>query len=344
MGKTSVDVENCASLTHYLRTRGEIGAGDEIDHHVLSGGVSNKAVLVRLPNRREWVIKQALPKLRVATEWLSDPSRVHREAAGMRALSKLAPEGSITEFIFEDFDQDILAMSAVPQPHENLKTLLLQGKFEPNWIEQFASILAAIHRKSFQQREALSRDFEDRQFFQSLRVEPYYQYSGIVEPRSAGFYAALIAAMSNRSLALVHGDYSPKNVLVREGRLILLDHEVIHWGDPAFDVGFSMAHLLSKAHHLRSARNEFLAAAILYQDRYLQEVEDVPWRDSIEEMSVHHTLACLMARVVGRSLLEYFSADQRERQRSAALVLMEDPPRTMRRLADAFEERISRLE
>jgi aminoglycoside phosphotransferase (APT) family kinase protein len=306
--------------------------------------VSNKAVLVRLADGREWVIKQALPKLRVATEWLSDPARVHREAAGMRALAKLAPDGSITEFIFEDFEDHVLAMSAVPQPHENLKTLLLQGRIERNWIEQFAMMLAAIHRGSFERRETLSREFEDRQFFQSLRVEPYYEYSARVEPRSAEFFASLIAEMSGRRLSLVHGDYSPKNVLVREGKLILLDHEVIHWGDPAFDIGFSMAHLLSKAHHVRAARRDFFDAAHQYHDCYLRELGDVPWRESMEQMNVRQTLACLLARVVGRSLLEYLSQDQRERQRTAVLVLMNNPPRTMRGLIDAFDEELSRLE
>jgi 5-methylthioribose kinase len=64
---------------------------------VLAGGVSNRTVLVeRTASGEGWVVKQALPKLRVATEWLSDPERIHQEALGLRWLSELAPPGAIT--------------------------------------------------------------------------------------------------------------------------------------------------------------------------------------------------------------------------------------------------------
>jgi hypothetical protein len=105
-----------------------------------------------------------------------------------------------------------------------------------------------------------------------------------------------------------------------------------------------MAHLLSKAHHVRPARRKFLEAANLCQDRYLREIADVPWRRDIDEVSARHTLACLLARVVGRSPLEYLTDEQRERQRVAVMVLIQDPPRSLRRLIDAFDETIARLE
>ena len=43
--------------------------------------------------------------------------------------------------------------------------------------------------------------------------------------------------------ALVHGDVQPGNVLLREGRPVLLDAEIAHVGDPAFDVGTLLAHV-----------------------------------------------------------------------------------------------------
>jgi 5-methylthioribose kinase len=126
----------------------------------------------------------------------------------------------------------------------------------------------------------------------------------------------------------VHGDYSPKNVLVHNGRLILLDHEVIHWGDPAFDLGFSMTHLLSKAHHLTQHRAAFLNAAQHYWDVY----DDA----SNESRAVRHTLGCLLARVAGRSPLEYLNEDERVRQKGAVLKLMAAPPQKIRDLIEGF--------
>ena len=104
--------------------------------------------------------------------------------------------------------------------------------------------------------------FDDRSFFESLRLEPYYLYTATQVPAGRDVPATSWSRDTReRRLTLVHGDYSPKNVLVHDDRLILLDHEVIHWGDPAFDVGFALTHLLSKAHHLPTHREAFARAA-----------------------------------------------------------------------------------
>src|SRR5262249_34295871 len=157
----------------------------------------------------------------------------------------------VPALVFEDRTHHVLAMTAVPRPHDNWKTLLLAGQINPEQVCQFGRLLGTIHRRSYERRAELERVFDDRSFFESLRVEPYYQYSAAQCPAAAVFLANLIAATRKRRLALVHGDYSPKNILVHASRLVLLDHEVIHFGDPAFDVGFALTHLLSKAHHVR---------------------------------------------------------------------------------------------
>src|SRR6185369_10208057 len=116
----------------------------------LALGVSNRTVLVERPNGEAWVVKQALKKLRVAVEWYSSPERIHREALGMRWLAQLAPPGSTTELIFEDQASHILAMTAVPQPHENWKIRLLAGRLETGQAEQFGRLLGTIHRAAYE--------------------------------------------------------------------------------------------------------------------------------------------------------------------------------------------------
>jgi len=142
-------------------------------------------------------------------------------------------------------------------------------------------------------------------------------------------------------LSVVHGDYSPKNVLVRDGQLILLDFEVIHWGDPAFDLGFALAHLLSKAHHVEGKRQLFLDAATAFWYGYAETLGDVPWHIPLEPRAVRQTLGCLMARVAGRSQLEYLSADEKRRQRDIVLDLMTFAASHRRRLVDDFCERLN---
>src|SRR5690606_13316241 len=104
-----------------------------------------------------------------------------------------------------------------------------------------------------------------------------YLYSAERVPAAAPFLRDLAERTRRRRLTIVHGDYSPKNVLVRGGKLVLLDHEVIHWGDPAFDLGFSLTHLLSKAHPLPPHHAAFAAAARRYWKSYESALGSVPW-------------------------------------------------------------------
>ena len=303
---------------------------------MLAGGVSNRTVLVVRDTGERWVLKQALAKLRVAVDWFSDPRRVHREALGIRWLSELAPPQTIPRLVFEDERHHLIAMTGVPTPHENWKDMLLAGRLEADHVEQFAQLLGHVHRHAHQRRDEVQPHFSDTNYFESLRLEPYFGYSAEQVPEARDFLHDLIAQTRRRTHTLVHGDYSPKNILVHDGRLVLLDHEVIHWGDPAFDLGFSMTHLLSKAHHLAAHRDRFAEAARRYWRTYQDALGEVPFADALEPWAVRHTLACLLARVAGRSPLEYLSDEQKARQRRAVTDLMAAPPTRVDALVDAF--------
>lgn len=317
-----LDIEQPAQLLAYLRERGHIGAKETPVMRSLSGGVSNRTVWVERASGEAWVLKQALAKLRVPVDWFSSPERVHREALGLRWLAQLAPAGTIPALLFEDHEQHLIAMQAVPHPHENWKVALLGGGLQMAHVAQFARLLAAIHRGAWQRRAELAPIFADRAFFESLRLEPYYGYSAGQVPAAAPFLHRVIDDTRQRTLTLVHGDYSPKNVLLHQDTLILLDHEVIHWGDPAFDLGFALTHLLSKAHHILAQRGAFVEAAHIFWQQYCAALGDVPWVATVEPFAVHHTLACLLARVAGRSALEYLSDEERERQQATVVRLM----------------------
>ncbi|MDA1141803.1 MAG: aminoglycoside phosphotransferase family protein [Planctomycetota bacterium] len=335
----TLDIEQPVQLVTYLKDHGHIGSYESPEIQVLTGGVSNRAVFVKHA-AGAWVLKQALEKLRVQAEWLSSPARVHREAEGMRALSQMLPKGTVPKFIFEDHEHHLLAMEAVPEPHENWKQMLLKGKFMPSHAQSFGSMLATIHRKSQQQAGMFRLAFDDRSFFESLRLEPYYGYTASIVPEAADFLQALIAETRSNRTALVHGDYSPKNVLVYREQLVLLDHEVIHWGDPSFDVGFSMTHFLSKALHLEKYRQTFVEGARLYWKTYEQEAKaDQPF----SARAARHTLACLLARVDGRSPLEYLNAEEKQRQRRIAIALAGETPDSMQGLIEEFERCLSRF-
>jgi 5-methylthioribose kinase len=331
-----LNIEVSEQLIAYLRERGRIGSDESPAVTVLHGGVSNRTVLVRRTNGEEWVLKQALGKLRVAIEWYSSPERIRREALGMQWLAKIAPAGAITPLLFEDHRHDLLAMRAVPQPHVNFKDELLANRIDLDLVEQFGFLLAAIHRGAQQKRHEFEPRFNDRTYFESLRLEPYYLYTAekIIEAR--GFLHDLCDDSRAASTSIVHGDYSPKNILVHRGRLVLLDHEVIHFGDSSFDVGFSLAHLLSKANRSPPCRARFTDAAQAFWSTYAAHCEMLAAVDGYEQRAVRHGLACLLARVAGRSTLDYLDADARALQSSAALALMRSAPRSIPDLIQSF--------
>jgi thiamine kinase-like enzyme len=335
MSDTLVDIEDPDQLLTYLKQSRRISATEQIQIHNLRGGVSNKTVLVKGPTREGWVLKQALPKLRVDVDWFSDPARIHTEALALQHLPELAPPGTITPLIFEDRDQNLLAMAAVPDPHRNLKNLFLSHQIVEEHLYQFGRLIGSIHLKSTSRPE-LHILFDDRSFFESLRIEPYYRYTAQQLPQAAVALNQIIETTYSRRLCLVHGDYSPKNILVHNGKLILLDHEVIHFGDPAFDIGFALAHLLSKAHHIPSHRDRFISAVHLFWTSYTTTIAPAPWSIDIDVHAAAHGVACLLARVAGRSKLEYLSTQERVHQQEITLKLLAHRPTSVLQLLDRF--------
>src|SRR5260221_12430214 len=145
--RMSLEIEQPDALIAYLRHTKHIEANEQPIVTLLSGGVSNRTVLVKGPNGEAWVLKQALAKLRVKVDWFSSPERIRREAEGLRWLTRLAPAGTLPGFVFEDDELYILAMEAIPQPHANWKTLLLKGQLDTDHIKQFGELLGTIHRR-----------------------------------------------------------------------------------------------------------------------------------------------------------------------------------------------------
>ncbi len=336
MTDTRLNIEQPEELVRYLRERGHLGEAESPAITVLRGGVSNRTVLVEREDESAFVLKQALPKLRVQVNWECDPRRAHREALALRVLAQFAPAGAITPLLFEDEANHLLAMAAVPQPHENWKALLLAGHVDQSHVRQFGELLGGVHRESARKLAELPTDLRDRSFFEALRMEPYYAFTATRLPNAAPFYTALMADTRAQQVALVHGDFSPKNILVRHGRLVLLDHEVAHLGDPAFDVGFGLTHLLSKALHLPARRKALLGASMAFWEIWRRAAGEVAAAPGVGPRTVRHTLGCLLARVDGRSPLEYLSPAEGHQQRAVVLELMQSPPDDVSELTEHF--------
>ena len=332
-----LDIEDFETLRDYLVRHA--GRGEPAAFKKLLGGVSNRVVKVTWADGRGWVIKQALAKLRVTVDWFSSPERIVVEAKALRWLNRLAPPGTTPSFTFEDTANHLMAMDAIPEEHENWKSVLLSGRIIAEHFEQFGFVLGTIHRQSAESGPEVRKAFADTAYFDSLRLEPYYLYTAQQTPAAAGFLETLAKETKGHKLSLVHGDFSPKNTLVYRGKLILLDYEVVHFGDPTFDVGFALTHFLSKAHHLEKDRARLANAATIFWKVYFKEIEPLGW-DAIEPRAVRHTLGCLLARVAGKSPLEYLTPQEAARQKDVVLELMANPPHNVRDLIAEFIQQI----
>jgi 5-methylthioribose kinase len=305
-----LDVQNAAA---YLAARGYPLCGAVTP---LGGGVSN-TVLLAETTRGRLVIKQALERLRVAEEWLSDPARTLREAAALQDVAALLPPGAVPAVAFLDEANYIYAMDAAPPGAQDWKTLLLAGQIDPAIGAHAGRLLA----QQIAATRALSpwRDrYGDQRVFDELRLDPYYRFTAARHPDLAPHFAQAIARCQAQATSLVHGDWSPKNMLIAAGRPMLIDYEVVHYGDPAFDAAFLLNHLLLKSHHRPQWRSRYAEAATAF------------WHAAAPAVSaggVKLHLGCLLlARLDGKSPAEYLDEDTKPILRALARDILNGPP------------------
>src|SRR5882724_11063037 len=160
-----LDIEDLEALRCYLVQH--VGRGEPVSFKKLLGGVSNRVVQVTWADGDGWVLKQALEKLRVTVDWFSSPERILVEAKALRWLNRLAPPGTTPLFIFEDKANHLMAMEAIPEGHENWKSVLLAGQIVPDHVVQFGSLLGSIHGRSAESGPDIRKEFAETSFFES---------------------------------------------------------------------------------------------------------------------------------------------------------------------------------
>ncbi len=281
----------------------------------LAGGVSSW--IARVDTRRGSVcVKQALPALKVASVWLAPQDRSHAEVAWLREVSARWPQ-AVPALLAEDPESYCFAMSWLPpQDYPVWKAQLRDGVAEVATASQVAALIAAIHAGTAGNPVLAERFAYDSHFF-ALRLDPYFGAAAQAHPDCAPLLRQLIDDTAARKLALVHGDISPKNILVGRDGPVILDAECAWYGDPAFDAAFCLCHLLAKCLWRPSHRAQYLAAWEAFCDAYLDGVSWEP-RDAIAGRIALLLAAILLARVDGKSPLEYLGEPERALQRQFA--------------------------
>jgi aminoglycoside phosphotransferase (APT) family kinase protein len=318
-----IDMAAEAQVTRALARLGLLYGDDAPRFTPLAGGVSSDIWRVDLVSGPVCV-KRALPKLRVEQDWFAPVERNAYEAAWMRFAASVVPE-AVPELLGQDDAGGVLVMGYLdPARHRLWKADLRDGHADPDVARAVGNRLVRIHAASANDPNLAAAFATDRIFY-DIRLEPYLVASARAHPDRGGALQALVETTAHTRRALVHGDASPKNILIGPRGPVFLDAECAWYGDPAFDLAFCLNHLLLKCLWTPRAAREFLQCFDLLATAYLAGVVWEP-RSALEGRAARLLPGLLLARVDGKSPVEYVTAAaDKEHVRGVARTLLADP-------------------
>jgi 5-methylthioribose kinase len=325
------------ALTESLRSLGLAAQDEEPQYQALTGGVSSQIWRVDLRSGPVCV-KRALPKLRVEREWLAPIERNQYEFAWLRMVSAIAPH-AVPRLIAHDAERNLFVMEFLsPASHPLWKTELRDGRADLAFAAQLGRLLALIHRTTAH-NSAIAAEFPTDAIFHSLRLEPYLEATALRHPDLAPTLHRLVETTAASKHALVHGDVSPKNILAGPQGPILLDAECAWYGDPAFDLAFCLNHLLLKCLWTPAGAADFLRCFDALREAYLAGVEWEP-ADVLEARAAALLPALFLARVDGKSPVEYLTGADTDRVRRVAGPLIQAFPERLETIRQTWAKEL----
>jgi 5-methylthioribose kinase len=310
-----IDAETAAD---YLREARRVPEVRAVRVRPLGGGVSNVVLRVDVDGQEPFVLKQSRERLRTEAHWVSRLDRIWTEQAALELLATVLPEGAVPAVLFADRPNYLFAMSCAPEVSTTWKERLLAGEADPRLAARAGTILATMHA-DLAGHPALAGLLADTSLFDGLRIDPYYRTIARVHPDLRPQIEALIDSMAEApERTFAHADFSPKNILVHPGGLTVVDFETAHAGDPAFDLGFFLSHLLLKAARAAPAGEPYFELTRAFWSAYLDRAGLAGDGSSLMARAIRHAAACCLARVDGKSPVDYLDEPRRHAVRQFA--------------------------
>ena len=292
----------------------------------LTGGVASDIAKVDLTNG-SICVKFALPKLKVSENWEAPVHRNAAEYAWLELAAHVHPQSAV-QLYGRSATQHGFAMEFISGDDVYLwKTAMLEGKHPKGEAAAVGDLLGKLHSASTK-KTFDATPFQNHDDFFALRLEPYLMFTATRHPDVADKLFALATYLKTANRVLVHGDVSPKNILFRGSGPIILDAECATMGDASFDLAFCINHLILKAVHLPHIRMALLNSIHAFWSAYALYIK---WEaaSAIEERVCKLLPALMLARVDGKSPVEYLSAEDQSFVRNSAIRLLHDTPNTL---------------
>lgn len=325
-----------AATLKALREAGLIDDGSCFE--LLTGGVSSDIWKVE-DGSRSFCVKRALAKLKVSADWHAPVERNRFEVIWYRIAGEVLP-GCAPRVLYHDDAAMLCAMEYLdPATHALWKDKLRAGDALPEDAAAVGRDLAAIHAGTAGSDEIVAR-FPRQDIFRAIRLEPYLEATAARHPDLKDALFGLSRHTAATRLAMVHGDVSPKNIMIGPGGPVFLDAECACYGDPAFDLAFCLNHFLLKCLWVPEVQPAFLACFGAMAEAYLA---GVTWEGAarLEARAASLLPALFLARIDGKSPVEYITDEgDRDRVRRCARRLLQVPPDTLAAVSSAWKQEL----
>ncbi|MDR3510415.1 MAG: aminoglycoside phosphotransferase family protein [Caulobacteraceae bacterium] len=325
-------------LAAFAAEQGLVRPGEQAVWTPLSGGVSSDIWRLDAGDRTVCV-KRALAKLKVADDWRAPVSRNLYEWRWFETVGAHFPDAA-PRLVALDPERGVFAMAFLEaRDHPLWKAELLAGRVDVGFAARVGETLGRIHAATARDA-ALAAAFPTDALFFALRLDPYLLATARRRPTVAARLEALVARTAGVHLALVHGDVSPKNILMGPRGPVFLDAETAWYGDPAFDLAFCLNHLLLKCLVAPAAKVALLASFAALADAYLAQVDWEPPAE-VEARAASLLPGLMLARVDGKSPVEYLTEEaQKAAVRAVAEPLLLAPPARLAEVGAAWAARL----
>ena len=285
----------------------------------ITDGVSSDIWYVKTSNK-QYCIKRALAKLTVKEDWYAPIDRNNYEVKYFTHCRVIQPY-SFPKILGHDSKNFILAM----EWFDNKKFIVWKKKLLEKSVslkdgKRIGKLLSLVH-KSFYKKKQYEKIFLNDKTFYDIRIEPYLRFTSKFYPEFYESYKKTINFLTKNKSTVIHGDFSPKNILLGKNFPVILDAETACWGNPAFDIAFFNNHIILKSIFNRKVFKSYLNLSNHFLKTYLANFSVVNNSNFISKFITLQALL-ILARVDGKSPVEYFKKQHKAIARSLAKNLL----------------------